>query len=474
MYANRPMSALSGYSLEELVGESVEMLVPGDRRREHAGNRLEFFASGRGARPMGTGLQIDLLRKDGSRLPVDIALSPVEGEDAQLVAAAVRDASDRRRLEEERREVLRRLGAVNDVASAILSGRPVSVVLDLIAGHARQLAGAHLAVIALPDESGRELTLAAVDGEASERLIGMRLPVDGSAAGHVFESGEPWRSPNASEEAQAYRPMVVEGGMGPTAVVPLSSAGTVLGTMSIANRVGGYDFSPAQVATLQAFASQAGVAIEYSRARDELRRLAVIEDRERIGRELHDGVIQVLFGVGMELQAAAAAVDDKALAGRLEKTVGELDRAIRDLRGYIFGLRPGLLAERQLGQAIAAQAADLEEKSGITAVVEIDPAVAAALTPVAGDVVQLLREALSNVARHSGAATCRISLARQGAWAVLTVDDDGRGFVREQVAGSGQGLRNLRERAESLGGSLELNSDQGGGTEVRMHLPLRT
>lgn len=124
----------------------------------------------------------------------------------------------------------------------------------------------------------------------------------------------------------------------------------------------------------------------------------------------------------------------------------EVDRAVRDLRNYIFGLRPAILADRQLGQVIAQLAAALEDKSGITVAVEVDPGLAAELFAVAGDIVQLVRESLSNVARHSGAATGRVSLRRE---------DDGSGFD-DKVRTRGQGLGNLRERSRKLGGSLSI------------------
>ncbi|HEY8641529.1 MAG TPA: sensor histidine kinase, partial [Candidatus Dormibacteraeota bacterium] len=220
------------------------------------------------------------------------------------------------------------------------------------------------------------------------------------------------------------------------------------------------------------FAAQAAVAIEYERARDELRRLDVLEERERISRELHDGVIQSLFAVGMNLQAAALGAGSSELLERLDASVAEIDHAIRDLRNYIFGLRPGILADRQLAQAIQQLAADFERESGVTIVTDIDAQVAARLASRAGDVVQLVRESLSNVARHAAATTCRVSLRDVGGQAVLEIDDDGQGFDTDAAAGPGQGLRNLSERAQSLGGDLDIDARPAEGTRVRIRLPL--
>ena len=150
----------------------------------------------------------------------------------------------------------------------------------------------------------------------------------------------------------------------------------------------------------------------------------------------------------------------------------ELDRVIRDLRNYIFGLQPGILADRQLGQALHALAEDVGEKSGVTIVVDIDERVAADLASDAADVVQFAREALSNVSRHAGAATCRVRLQHLGESLILEIDDDGQGFDLASARGTGNGLTNLEDRAAALGGKLSIDSTPGEGTAVRLLIPL--
>jgi len=220
----------------------------------------------------------------------------------------------------------------------------------------------------------------------------------------------------------------------------------------------------------ETFAEQAAVAVEHARLQQELDRLAVLEDRERIAKELHDGVIQALFAVGLGLQGSAMLARDPELQRRIGGAVEELDRVIGDLRNYIFGLRPGILADRQLDQALRGLAEELEHKAGVVTVVEVDPQAAAALAEVAAEVVQLAREALSNVSRHAQASTCRVSLYRGGGTVVLEVDDDGRGFDPATARPRGQGLGNLRARAQALGGRVEIDSHQGEGTRVRVQL----
>ena len=254
--------------------------------------------------------------------------------------------------------------------------------------------------------------------------------------------------------------------------------GQVFGNLYLTEKGEGATFTEEDERAVQVLATQAGVAIENARlyeetqrAQGELRRLEVLEERERIAKELHDGVIQSLFAVGMSLQGAAAVAESEDMARRIEGAVEDIDRAIRDLRNYIFGLRPGILADRQLDQALRELGAEFEGRSGVVTAVDVDPTVAAELASVASDVVQLTREALSNVGRHAEATTCRVSLYRTRDGAVLEVDDDGNGFDPTS-ASTGLGLANLRDRLKSLGGALDIHSLNGEGTTVRATLPL--
>ena len=258
---------------------------------------------------------------------------------------------------------------------------------------------------------------------------------------------------------------------------PVAGRGKVFGNIYLTDKQGAETFDEEDERVLVVLATQAAIAVENARLRDEterksreLQRLQVVEERERIGKELHDGVIQSLFAVGMSLQGLAAASSDAEMARRLEGAVEDVDHAIRDLRNYIFGLRPGILADRQLDEALREMAGEFGSRTGVVTVVDVDSAAAAELASRAGDVVQLAREALSNVGRHGAATTCRVSLRRGDAGLFLEIDDDGRGFDAD-VTSWGMGLQNLRERVESLGGLLDVESTPGEGTTVRATFP---
>jgi signal transduction histidine kinase len=252
--------------------------------------------------------------------------------------------------------------------------------------------------------------------------------------------------------------------------------GTVFGNIYLTDKRGAEMFDEEDERVLVVLATQAAIAVENARLYDEterrgreLQRLQVFEERERIAKELHDGVIQALFAVGMSLQGLASSSSDPELARRLEAAVEDVDVAIRDLRNYIFGLRPGILADRQLDQALKELATEFGSRSDVVTVVDVDGEAASALASRAGEVVQLAREALSNVSRHAEATTCRVSLRRGADGIVLEIDDDGRGFD-VGTSTPGMGLRNLRERVESLDGVLEVTSTPGEGTTVRATL----
>jgi signal transduction histidine kinase len=403
-----------------------------------------------------------------------------EDEEALVVLAAqagvaVENAhlyQETRHLFEEARLRERRLEAIREVTTRILEGADPQEILELVARRARELVGADLATIAVPADQSESLRIQVADGIHADELRGMVFPIDRSVSGDIIRTGRPVVLKEASGDQRAYQPMIKLGEMGPAMFLPLVVRGSAFGTLAVANRPGGRTFSREDLSLVETFAGQASVAIEYGRAKSELKRLTVMDERERIAKELHDGVIQSLFAVGMGLQATATLSKDPNLEQRLSDAVSEIDRAIRDLRNYIFGLRPGILADRQLDQAIRQLAEDFQGKTGVTTAVEIDGRVAAEMSGRAGDVIQLIREALSNVGRHAQAATCRVSLIRTSGGALLEIDDDGRGFDLDAARGKGHGLRNLEDRARSLGGELEVRSAATDGTTIRVRIPL--
>ncbi|MFA5892054.1 MAG: GAF domain-containing sensor histidine kinase [Actinomycetota bacterium] len=382
-------------------------------------------------------------------------------------------AIENARLYEEARVRQRRLAAVNEVTGAILEGGDADAVLRLIARHARDLVGADLATVATPELDGETMVVRVAEGAHAEAVDGMRFPRDQSISGEVMQALSPRAVEDASVDTHTLQPMVRVGGLGPALFVPLAAGERRFGTLALANISGGSRFSPDDLALVELFAAQASVALEYARLREELQRLAVLEDRERIAKELHDGVVQSLFAVGMALQATeAVATDEAVVRQRLEAAVDDIDRVIRDLRNYIFALRPGGMVDWQLDRMLRELAEDFRQGERMVVSVDIDEDAASVLSSNAGDLMQAAREAMSNAVRHSDGSRVSLSLYHEFGCVVLQVEDDGTGFDPAAVAGTGHGLTNLGARASALGGSLRIDSAPGKGARVRITIPL--
>jgi signal transduction histidine kinase len=371
--------------------------------------------------------------------------------------------------ETRRRE--RWLDALRDITSEILAGSDADALLAGIAEHARDLAGADSAAIMTGTSTPGQLVIAAAAGAQAAQVRGQAVPTLSSISGAVMASGRPLVTKDASADSGAYQPIVRLGRVGPAIFVPLRIRGRATGTLMVANLQGGRPFDTDTVRLVETFADQASVAMEYVRAQADVRRVGLMEERERIAKELHDGIIQSLFAVGMNLQGTALMSGSPETSARVEGAVGELDNVIRDLRNYIFGLRPGILADRQLDQALRTLGEEAQANSGSAVVVEIDRDLAARLSGRSHEIVQLTREALSNVARHANAKNSTVSLAQTGRSAVLTIEDDGSGFDTRRES-SGNGLRNMRQRASALGGTLRITSKDAQGTRLRITFPV--
>jgi signal transduction histidine kinase len=371
--------------------------------------------------------------------------------------------------ETRRRE--RWLDALQDITSGILAGSDVESLLAGIAEHARDLAAADSASILTTSSTPGQLVVAAAVGAHAAQVRGQSFPASSSISGGVMESGRPLVTEDAGADRGAYQPMIRLGRVGPAIFVPLRVRGRATGTLMVANLKGGRLFDRETIRLVETFADQASVAMEYARAQADVQRVGLMEERERIAKELHDGIIQSLFAVGMNLQSTALTSGSPETAARVEASVGQLDKVIRDLRNYIFGLRPGILADRQLDQALRTLGEEVQANSGSMVVVEVDSDLAARLSGRSHEIVQLTREALSNVARHAGAKNSAVRLVRAGRSAVLTIEDDGSGFDPRREFG-GNGLQNMRERASALGGTMRITSKNGRGTSLRITFPV--
>jgi signal transduction histidine kinase len=354
----------------------------------------------------------------------------------------------------------------------------LDTVLDHIVDLAIEITGATYGALGVLG-SDRRIERFITKGISDEDRARIGAPPTGHGIlGLLIERKEPVRLPDLTQDPRSYGFPPHHPPMQSFLGAPLQALGRIYGNIYLTDKRDADVFSEDDEAAVVVLATQAGVAIENARlyeeaqqAQHELRRLEVLEERERIAKELHDGVIQALFAVGMNLQAVVALVRDPEIAGRLDGAVDDIDGAIRDLRNYIFGLRPGILADRQLPEAIRKLCDEFQERTGVVTVASVNDDAAAELASRAGDLITFLRETLSNIERHAAAMTCRVSLRRSADGAIeLEIDDDGRGFDIDADR-TGMGLANLEARVSSMGGTFRAASIVGEGTTVTAWWP---
>ncbi|MFG2818504.1 GAF domain-containing protein [Kitasatospora sp. NPDC048365] len=386
------------------------------------------------------------------------------------VAAGV--AIDNARLYEEAQRQQRWLSAGAEITRGLLSGRSRSQVLELIAQRAREITGAELADVSVPvpDTDAVRVELALGADEAAR--LGLVVPLAGSLSGEARATGAPATTADLAGDPRLSAGPRRFDGLGPAVAVPLGrTAGQVEGVLLLARRSGEPAFTEREIGPLVGFADQAALALELAERRKDAEQLAMLEDRDRIARDLHDLAIQRLFATGMTLQSAARFIDHPGASDRVLRAVGDLDETIKIIRSTIFGLRArdehtiqGLRAQVVRVVEEAQPALGFAPRLSMEGLLDTDvPA------QVADHVVAVLGEALSNAARHARARRVEVALQAVGSRVVLTVQDDGVGIPEQ---GRRSGLRNLAERAESVGGTLELAAAPDGGTRLVWSAPL--
>lgn len=364
-----------------------------------------------------------------------------------------------------------RLSALADAASALAGELDVDAVLEVIVASAARVTGARYAAVGvLGDDDRIERFVTHGADQDTIEAIG-HYPTGEGLLGVLIRDPQILRledlrtHPASAGFPPGHPPMRAFLG------APVRSGGQVFGNLYLTEKAGGFDATDEHL--IAVLAAQAGAAVENAQLASRLRQLAVQDERERISRELHDGVIQSLFSIGMGLESARGLVPAEAgrVDERLATAIDGLDAAIRELRAAIFRLRPPGGTELGLAGGLAELAREYEANALLRPELDVPTRVAARVpAAVVPDVLAIVREALSNVARHAGAATVRISAALADHRVRLTVADDGAGFDA-QAASAGQGLANMRERAAALGADLDIAAARETGTRVTVTLP---
>jgi signal transduction histidine kinase len=400
-----------------------------------------------------------------------------EDDEAVVTAlgAAAGVAVENARLYDEARRQQRWQLASAEIATQLLSGASSSTALAALTRQALELADADLATVALPDDQRRRLTVEFAEGDGAADARGLVLPVGGSLSGLVLATGETLTTDDFAADERAY-PIARQAGshLEHAIVFPLGAPGDVRGVLAIARRRGALPFPAGATDVVASFAAQAGVAIELADRRAAAERLSVYEDRDRIARDLHDLVIQRLYATGMSLEGTMPMVNRPEVADRITNAVDAMDETIKVIRTTIFALQSrGGNAGPKLRTEIVTLAEDAAEVLGFAPALRLGSGLDAHGNPeVAEQALAVLREALSNVARHANATRVDV-----------TADVDGTGILTLRVTDNGvgiglqarrSGLLNLANRAEELGGEMLVTAPDGGGTELEWRVPLQS
>ncbi|MFI7313979.1 sensor histidine kinase [Streptomyces hygroscopicus] len=398
-----------------------------------------------------------------------------DGEDEAMLstlAVAAGVAIENARLYEEARHRQRWLEANAEVTHSLLSGVDETRVLELIVEHARRILAADLGVLMLPVPGSDELQVALAAGTDAEAHRGLVLPREGTFGGAAFTASEPVTSTDVQSDPRITVGPQRWAGLGPAVAVPMRTSDGVGGVLSLARTADSAAFTQIETDTLLGFAGQAAIAMKLAERRRDAEQLALLEDRDRIARDLHDLAIQRLFAAGMTLQSTLRFVQHPEGSERLLRVVDDLDDTIKIIRSTIFGLRAHEAGPAVQGLRVRT-AKTIEEAVpalGFTPSLRTEGLVDTDVPrSVADDMVAVLAEALSNIARHARADAAEISLVVAAGRLTLTVTDDGVGIPE---GGRRSGLRNLAERAEQLGGQLDLDEPPGGGTRLVWAVPL--
>ncbi|ACZ29230.1 GAF sensor signal transduction histidine kinase [Xylanimonas cellulosilytica DSM 15894] len=392
----------------------------------------------------------------------------------EALAAAASIAIENARLYDDARLRERWAVASDEISRRLLAGDSPDDVLDLIAQHAAQVAGADVAALSVPGEDG--LVVRAAFGDRAAR--GTLIPPDGSFAAEVFDSGLPVVTVDAAADPRTTPAIgAAAATIGPFAALPLGDPGHTRGVLSVGRERGKLAFTDVVIEALQGFAAQAAVALELAERRRDAARLAVVRDRHRIARDLHDLAIQRLFATGLGLQGVARRLeraDDADDAARVWAAVDEVDETIGLIRTTIRGLQPSGDDPRRVGVRSRA-IAEVEAAAralGFPPALRFEGPVDALVPPDTADhLVAVVRESLSNVARHAHATRTDVLLTA-GDELTVTVSDDGVGIAAGTTL---SGLANLRTRARELGGTLTIAAGADGrGTRLRWQVPLPT
>ena len=363
-----------------------------------------------------------------------------------------------------------------DAIVTVGSELSLPVVLQRIVETATELVDARYGALGVLDETHTRLaqfiTVGVSDDEADR--IG-HLPEGHGILGLLIVEPQPLRLPDLRRHPDSFGFPAHHPPMSSFLGVPIRVRGAVFGNLYLTDKQGGEAFTDADEELAIGLAAAAAMAIENARLHSRVSDLLVLEDRERIARELHDTVIQRIFATGLALQGIAARQADTDLAGRLQTAVDDLDDTVRHIRTTIFELQRARLPGRSVRQEVLDLVSESAESLRFDPIVQFEGPIDSIVPPnVADHVLAVVREALSNIGKHARAGRADVRLKVDDHELTLRIDDDGIGLPAEHGTDElhGNGLRNMAKRADQLGGHVTIESTDGQGTTLLWVVPV--
>jgi len=366
-------------------------------------------------------------------------------------------------LYEQTRQRLEELKSLQRVTTALLQKLSLEEMLEIVRREACQLTGAKGCVLLALKDDGR---LEVVHSGGDLKSSAARIPVKDTLTGRVVLCGKPLFINDPNELAQTCHPVP---NLESLLIIPMRLKGTIVGTLDVANKPGG--FTQDDIRVLSLFADGAAIAIESARLHQQAEQLAVVEERQRLARELHDSVTQSLYSVTLYAEAtrmAMSAGKQDVAAENLQELHDMARQAMLDMRMLIFELHPPVLEKEGLVAALQARLAAVESRAGLQTEIHVEGAERLPLS-VEEELFWIALEAFNNVVKHANARQVKVHLQFDGQNACLEIKDNGAGFDPAEARESGgMGLRGIDERAQQLKGKLEIQSAPGQGTTLRV------
>ena len=364
-------------------------------------------------------------------------------------------------------------GAVDAATRAVASVLSVDEVLQVIVDQVRPLVGAQYAALGIVDSRGviERFITSGLSDEVRARIG--PLPRGHGFLGLIIRENGSFRIPDITKDPRRYGFPPHHPLMTTFLGVPVTVRGRSVGNLYLTNKHDAAEFSETDQLLVETFARHAAIAIENARLHEQVHRLAIVDERERIGQDLHDGIIQSIYAVGLSLEDVPDLIseDPDEVVERVERAIDTLHLTIRDIRNFILGLRPELLGGTSLAGGIAALVEGFRHDSMVDIELTVGTIPQEPTETVTSHLLGIVNEALSNVARHSGATRAWIDVVGDDRGLTLAVRDNGRGFDPSAGAALGhQGLRNMRSRAADIGAIIDISGTEEQGTEVRVRL----